>query len=69
MDMMFNLIAKIFHNGREKEDEFESMNAVTLIIAMLENVKGIESAINNIISFFIKELQLAKNTDYISLLC
>jgi hypothetical protein len=38
MDMMFNLIGKIFHNAREKECEIEAICAVTLIIQMLESL-------------------------------
>jgi hypothetical protein len=66
--MMFTLIGKLFHNGKEKEDEFEPMCAVTLVIQMLENVKGIESNLINIINFFITELAEAKSPDYKSLL-
>ncbi len=38
MDMMFNLIGKIFYNAREKECEIEAICAVTLIIQMLESL-------------------------------
>lgn len=54
--MMFNLISKIFADAKEKEDEFESMIAITLFINLLENIKGIESTLTTIISFFVKEL-------------
>lgn len=53
MDMMFNLISKIFTNARAKNDEIEAMCAVTLLINLLENVKGIEANLGNIITFFL----------------
>lgn len=64
MDMMFNLIGKIFEVSRIKEDEIEAMCAVTLIMSLLENVNGIESSVHNIIQFLIKELNDAKTPDY-----
>lgn len=54
--MMFNLVSKIFTVAHEKEDEIEAMCAITLIMAILENVNGIESVLPNIIDYFIKEL-------------
>lgn len=42
IDMMFSLIGRIFEVARVKEDEIEAMCAVTLLIALLENVQGIE---------------------------
>jgi hypothetical protein len=47
--MMFNVIARIFHNARVKQDELEAICAVTLIIRMLEAIKGIEGSFGNII--------------------
>jgi hypothetical protein len=64
LDMMFALIGKIFEVARIKEDEIESMCAVTLIISLLENVTGIESSIYNIIEFFVKELGCALTPEY-----
>ena len=64
LDMMFNLISKIFADAKEKEDEFESIVAITLFINLLENIKGIEATLANIISFFVKELSTAKTPDY-----
>ena len=49
MDVMFNLIAKIFHNSQQKQDELEAICAVTLIIQMLESIQGIEGSLGNII--------------------
>lgn len=62
--MMFSFIAKIFEVSRIKEDEIEAMCAVTLLIALLENVSGIESSLHNIIDFLIKELNDAETPDY-----
>lgn len=38
LDMMFMYIQKIFSDGRELEDEIYSMNAVALIMALLEHL-------------------------------
>jgi len=46
---MVALIMKLFDNRVTKGDEFESMCAVTLTFSLLENVKGIESMLGNII--------------------
>ena len=64
LDMMFSFIGKIFEVSRIKEDEIEAMCAVTLLIALLENVSGIESSLHNIIEFLIKELNDAETPDY-----
>jgi len=64
MDMMFSLIGKIFFNAREKEDEIDSICAVTLIIQMLESLQGIEDSLQNIIEYMVKELSQALTPDY-----
>lgn len=64
LDMIFSLVAKIFNNSREKEDEIEAMCAITLVISLLENITGIESSLPNIIEFFVKELGQAKTPEY-----
>lgn len=38
MDMIFSFIGRIFTVSKEKDDEIEAMCAVTLLIALLENV-------------------------------
>lgn len=43
MEVMFDLIGKIFSDARLKNDEIEAMCAITLLINILENVKGIEA--------------------------
>jgi len=64
MDMMFALIARIFEISKVKECEMEAMCAVTLLIAMLENVPGIESSLHNILEYLVKELSQAKTPEY-----
>ncbi len=64
MDMMFNLIGKIFFNAREKQDEIEAICAVTLIVQMLESLQGIEGSLHNIIEYMVKELSVAETPDY-----
>ena len=64
MDMMFQLITRIFEIARAKEDEIEAMCAITLIISMLESVKGIEHTLQGILQYFVKELQTAKTPDF-----
>jgi hypothetical protein len=64
LDMMFNLIAKIFTNAREKEEEIEAMCAITLVNSLLENIPGIEGSIKNIIDFFVRELGQALTPEY-----
>lgn len=64
MDMMFNLIGKIFENARLKECEIEAICAVTLLIQMLESIQGIDQSLHNIIEFFVRELGEAETPDY-----
>ncbi len=64
MDMMFSLIARIFEISKVKECEMEAMCSVTLLIAMLENVSGIESSLHNILEYLVKELSQAKTPEY-----
>lgn len=54
--MIFSLIGRIFEVAKIKEDEIEAMCAVTLLIALLENVSGIESSLHNIVEYLIREL-------------
>jgi hypothetical protein len=47
--MTLAMIQKIFQNGRELEDEILSMTAVTLIIAIVENLgEGLQPYIHTI---------------------
>lgn len=45
MDVMFNMIGRIFAVAQAKQDELEAICAITLIIQMLEAVQGIESSL------------------------
>ena len=53
MDTMFTLISRIFKVASEKQDEIEAICAVTLILALLENIPGIDSNLNGIITFLV----------------
>lgn len=64
MEMMFNLIAKIFENSKAKECEIEAICAVTLIIQMLESLPVIDGTLHNIIDLLFKELNSAETPDY-----
>jgi len=64
MDMMFNLIGKIFENSRAKDCEIEAICAVTLLIQMLESLQGIEGSLHNIIEYLVRELADAETPDY-----
>eukprot|EP00347_Sterkiella_histriomuscorum_P021385 403334157 len=64
LDMMFGFIGRVFEVANLKEDEIEAMCAVTLLIALLENVSGIESSLHNIIEYLIRQLGDAKTPDY-----
>lgn len=48
LEIMFNLIARLFTVG-DDSDEFISMSAVTLTFSLLENVKGVEACLYNIV--------------------
>jgi hypothetical protein len=56
MDVMFTLIGKIFNDAREKENEMDAMCAITILMNILDHVKGIEASLVNIIQFFYSEL-------------
>ena len=43
------IIQKIFKSGLEKEDEFESMVAMTLTFALLENLKNVEVLVETLL--------------------
>ena len=49
LDVMFNLIGRIFQVSQAKEDELEAICAISLIIKMLEAIQGIEASLGNII--------------------
>lgn len=45
------------------------MSAISIIIALLENLPGIENSIGNTISYLVNELQMANSNDYRCMLC
>ena len=65
---MFTLIAKIFENARAKSDEVEAMCAVSLLMHLLENVKGIDNQLSNIVHFFMQELSVSRTPEYKAML-
>ena len=57
LNMMLALIAKVFNDGREREDETYSMVAVNLIMAMMEHLdSGLSEHIHTINTFYCAEL-------------
>jgi len=64
LDVMFNLIGRIFQVSQAKKDELEAICAVGLIIKMLEAIQGIEGSLGNIINYMISEIARAQTTDY-----
>lgn len=67
--MMLALIAKIFEEGKELEDEMHSMVAVNLIMALLEHLgEGLEMQIPVINNFYLSELDRASSADYKNML-
>jgi hypothetical protein len=60
LQMVLEMIQKIFNQGRDMEDELTSMCAVTLIMALLENMgTTIEEHLHVINSMYIHELTSA----------
>lgn len=68
MDLMFQLIGRIIEIAKAKDDEMEALTAISLTIALLENVPGIDSSLPGVVSFFLKELSSAKTSEYKSML-
>mmetsp|Transcript_18593 Transcript_18593/g.17685 ORF Transcript_18593/g.17685 Transcript_18593/m.17685 type:complete len:268 (+) Transcript_18593:1186-1989(+) len=68
LDMMLFLIQKIIKDAKEKEDEFDAIIGVTLMFALLENLKGLEPVMEGILNLFLQELQTAKSSDYKNIL-
>jgi len=65
LQMMFTLISKIFEEGKELEDEFHSMVAVNLIMALLEHLgDGLSDQIHTINNFYLSELTTATTSNY-----
>lgn len=68
LDMIFNLIGRIFTISKVKEDELEAICAITLVIAIIENIPGIESTLPELLKHFITELSQAKTPEYKAML-
>lgn len=45
------------------------MSAISIIIAMLENLPGLEDSIGNTISYLVNELKMVQSNDYKCMLC
>jgi len=48
LQLMFAFIEKIFKDGKDLEDEIHSMCAVTLLMALLEHIEGMDEHIHTI---------------------
>ena len=48
LELMFTFITKIFDDGNALGDEIHSMCAVTLIMALLEHIEGMDEHIHTI---------------------
>tara|TARA_B110000285_G_C15131399_1_gene623847 strand:- start:861 stop:1097 length:237 start_codon:yes stop_codon:yes gene_type:complete len=56
LQLMFAFITKIFADGGEMNDEIHSMCAVTLIMALLEHIEGMDEHIHTINQLYLKEI-------------
>lgn len=69
LDLLFQFITKVFKDGTELEDEILSMNAVALIMAILEHLgDGINQHLHTINQFYITEIQKARTGEYKSMI-
>lgn len=69
LQMTLEMIQKIFNQGKELEDELTSMCAVTLIMALLENMgEAIQEHLHTINQMYITEAQTASTQDYKNML-
>lgn len=58
LDLLFQFITKVFKDGTDLEDEILSMNAVALIMAILEHLgDGINQHLHTINQFYMTEIQ------------
>lgn len=48
LDLMFTFIQKVLKDGSDLEDEIHSMCAITLIMALLEHITGLDEHIHTI---------------------
>lgn len=65
LNMLCNLVAKIFKNAQILEDEITAISGVTLVNAILENIKGVsEQILPGLIDLFLQELQDVETKDF-----
>jgi len=64
LQMTLEMVSKIFEQGRGMDDEITSMCAVSLIMALLEHIDGIQEFMHTINQMYISELQQAETGDY-----
>lgn len=65
LDLLFKFIQKIFKDGAELADEIHSMNAVALIIGVLEHLgEGQSQYIHTINEYYMSESQKAETQNY-----
>lgn len=69
LDLLFQFITKVFQDGTDLEDEILSMNAVALIMAILEHLgDGSNQHLHTINQFYITEIQKARTVEYKSMI-
>ena len=68
LQLMFAFITKIFEDGTALGDEIHSMCAVTLIMALLEHIEGMEEHIHTINGLYLKEISGAEVQNYKNML-
>ena len=57
LDMCCSIVQKCIQEARLKEEEFESIAAVTLVNAIFENIKEVSSIIPGIIDLYLSEIE------------
>lgn len=61
---MFEFIQKVLKDGKALEDEIHSMCAVTLIMALLEHVPGLDQHIHTINQIYLNEINDLETQNY-----
>lgn len=64
LEICCQLIALVFKNAEEKDDELEAICGVTLVNAMFENLQGISHIIPGIIDLYLDQLGKAEIPEY-----
>jgi hypothetical protein len=68
LQLMFAFVSKIFQDGSALNDEIHSMCAVTLIMALLEHIEGIDEHIHTINQLYLKEIGESQVQSYKNML-